>query len=222
MNNSPKSSKSPKIGLNDAYSVQTPDDNKTLYKNWASSYDQTFAEQRGYHYPQHIAQIYHRFAERQHSPVLDVGAGTGLVAEQLRLIQGGRDLVIDGIDISPEMLRESGLKGCYRNLLEADLCKTLPLDDHRYGAIVSAGTFTHGHVGPSAFKELIRVAKVGALFCIGINAQAFDRYGFGSAFAALQADDLIGPLEFVKANYYHAADDQNADDIGYTAVFRKS
>ena len=119
------------------------------------------------------------------------------------------------------MLAQSRTKNLYRNYIEADLSKILPLTDDSYGGLVSAGTFTHGHVGPQALRELLRVAKVNALFCLGVNAKAFDHYQFGSAFAALQAEGLISPLEFVQAKYYQEADDANANDIGYTAVFRK-
>jgi ubiquinone/menaquinone biosynthesis C-methylase UbiE len=205
-------------GLKEAYGVKTPDDNVDLYSKWANSYDQTFAQDRGYNYPAHIAQVLHNLSEIEDSPILDVGAGTGLVAQEI--LANGR-CVIDAIDISPEMLAQSMAKGIYRNYIQADLSQQLALDDDIYGAVVSAGTFTHGHVGPQALRELLRIAKPNALFCLGVNATAFDKYGFGSAFAALQAEDLISPLKFEKTNYYRDAGDDNGDDIGFTAVFRK-
>jgi ubiquinone/menaquinone biosynthesis C-methylase UbiE len=207
-----------KYGLNDAYAVETPDDNVGLYKKWANNYDQTFAQERGYNYPLHIAQVFDSVSTEKDTPVLDVGAGTGLVAEE---ILKNRNCIIDAIDISDEMLRESMAKGVYRNHIQADLSQTLKLDDNSYGAIVSAGTFTHGHVGPKALRELLRIAKPNALFCLGINATAFDNYGFGSAFAALQAEGVISPLEFEQTQYYLDAKDNHADDVGFTAIFRK-
>jgi predicted TPR repeat methyltransferase len=204
--------------LSEAHSVETPDDSKQLYRNWAQTYDASFAQRRGYSYPKHIAQVYKSYSSMSDDPILDVGAGTGLVAEELLKVSSS---VIDAIDISPEMLQQSKAKDLYRDYIEADLSKELPLADSTYGAVVSAGTFTHGHVGPQAFNELIRVAKSNALFCIGVNAQVFDNNGFGSALAALQADDLISPIEFVKANFYQVALDHHAKDVGYTVVFRK-
>jgi predicted TPR repeat methyltransferase len=205
-------------GLNDAYAVETPEDNVDLYKNWASTYDDNFAQDRGYSYPAHIAQVLSALSNSNDTPVLDVGAGTGLVAQEI--LKNG-DCTIDAIDISPEMLAQSESKGLYRSLIEADLSQALSLEDESYGAIVSAGTFTHGHVGPHALRELLRVAKSGALFCLGVNATAFDKYGFGSAFASLQAEGLISPLEFKGTNYYRNADDGHGSDMGLTAVFRK-
>jgi len=190
-----------------------------LYKKWASSYDSAFAEVRAYSYPQHIAEVYKAFSNVKDAPILDVGAGTGLVAAELLKLG---EYIVDAVDISPEMLDVSRKKKLYRSLIEADLSNPLAIEDETYGALLSAGTFTHGHVGPQAFKELLRIAKPNAIFCLGINAKAFDGYGFGSALAGLQADNYISPLEFVKANYYKQADDEHADDVGFTAIFRKT
>lgn len=210
-------------GLRDAYAVETPEDNLRLYRDWAETYDGEFATTRGYSYPRTLAELFAEHASELDNPVLDVGAGTGLVAQSLVELCAGP---VDAIDISPEMLEISRGKSVYRELIEGNLTAALPLEDARYGGIVSAGTFTHGHVGPAALHELLRVSRTGALFCLGINATAFDKYGFGSAFAALQACDAISPLEFFEARYYDRAadshaDDDHADDVAYTAVFRK-
>lgn len=204
--------------LKDAYAVETPEDNLRLYRDWAETYDGEFATTRGYSYPRTLAELFAEQANEVDSPVLDVGAGTGLVAQSLVELCAGP---VDAIDISPEMLEVSRGKGVYRELIEGDLTAALPMEDARYGGIVSAGTFTHGHVGPAALDELLRVSRNGALFCLGINATAFDKYGFGSAFAALQARGAISPLKFFEARYYEHADDDHADDVAYTAVFRK-
>ena len=205
--------------LKDAYSVSTPEDNKALYRDWAETYDTNFAEQRGYNYPSHIAKLYQHHQNTSDTPILDVGAGTGLVGQALSLVTGND---MDGIDISPEMLEKSRDKKVYRALIETDLTKSLDIKPESYGCIVSVGTFTHGHVGPPTLRELIRVAKPNALFLIGINITAFDKYGFGSYYALLQAEGLISALRFAKARYYNDADDDHAGDIGLTAIFRKT
>lgn len=211
------------LGLEDAYAVKTPDDNLALYRDWASTYDSEFAAPRGYQYPQLIANIYSSKMCGEDTPVLDVGAGTGLVAAALlEHPEIDSELIIDGIDISPEMLEVSKQKEIYHRLFEADLTLPVDLPDDYYGAVISVGTFTHGHVGPDALYELLRMSKPGALFVIGVNGTAFDKYHFGSGFASLQADGYITPLEFVRVQYYANADDDHADDQGYTAVFRKA
>ena len=208
-----------KLGLEDAYGVKSPDDSVRLYRDWAATYDAEFAASRGYVYPARLARLFAQRAGTTDVPVLDVGAGTGLVAQALAKISA---VAVDAIDISVDMLDVSREKGLYQEYHEADLTRPLEIADAHYGAILSAGTFTHGHVGPGALDELLRIARPGALFCLGINATAFDKYGFGSAFAALNGKGEISPVEFVLENYYDNATDEHAADIAYTAMFRKT
>lgn len=212
-----------KISLEDAYALQTPEDNVALYRHWAETYDVEFARDRGYQYPQIIADIYARHSKPADTPVLDVGSGTGLVASALQEHHSVEtQLTIDGVDISPEMLAVSRTKNVYRHLFEADLTRSIDLPEKQYGAVVSAGTFTHGHVGPEALIKLLRLCRAGALFVIGVNGTAFDQYHFGSHFAALQADQHITPIEFIRVQYYATATDGHAADQGYAALFRKT
>jgi hypothetical protein len=44
-------------------------------KKWANSYDQTFAQDRGYNYPAHIAQVLDKLSEIEDSPISDIGGG---------------------------------------------------------------------------------------------------------------------------------------------------
>ncbi|MEM6595609.1 MAG: class I SAM-dependent methyltransferase, partial [Pseudomonadota bacterium] len=162
-----------KPDLDSAYALKSPEDSQKLYAEWAETYDESFARASGYLLPQVVAETF--VAEGGVGPVLDVGAGTGLVGEELA--KRGVAL-IDGTDISQEMLAEAALKDCYETLFEGDVTATLSVDDETYSGIISAGTFTHGHVGPEAFDELLRVAATEALFTISINAAHFASLGF--------------------------------------------
>ena len=164
-----------KIKLDDAYSLKTPEDSKKLYKKWAQTYDQDFALNSNYLSPKKISMFFNKHAKNTDTPILDVGAGTGLVGEFL--YRTGNKKII-GIDISPEMLEQAKLKGCYSSLIEADITKKIPLKNNSIGAVVSAGTFTHGHVGADSFDELLRITKPGGLFVISINSKVFNNGGF--------------------------------------------
>ena len=174
-------SKKENISLSDAYSVETPDDNISLYKDWADTYDDDFVAATGYVAYQKAAKFFIEQADRPDGPVLDVGCGTGVVGIALR--DGGVDIV-DGIDISQAMLNQARRKksrdgsAAYRNLIQADLTETIALDSDCYAGLVSAGTFTHGHLGPESLDELWRIAAPGAVCSIGINAMHFDDKGF--------------------------------------------
>ena len=199
--------------LDGAYALETPEDSVKLYRGWAETYDTGFAESHGYVVPKKLAAIFH--AEGGQGPVLDIGAGTGLVAEALGEIE------LDGIDISQEMLDVAGSKGLYRKRICADLTQPLDIADASYAGFTSAGTFTHGHVGPVCLPELLRIAQPNALFALTINVRVFDQAGFGSAFAALIAERLITPVDFRQVAYYENATHEHADDTGLVAVFRR-
>ena len=168
-----------KPGLNTAYSLKTPQDSIDLYGNWATTYDEDFAHANDYRYPALIAELFAVRAQ-DNVPVLDVGAGTGLVGEGLA-VQGITP--VDALDISPEMLAVAMGKGCYRADITADLTGPLDIADGVYGGITCAGTFTFGHVGAEAIDELIRIGRSGALYVLGINAGVYESAGFGEKFA---------------------------------------
>ena len=109
-----------KIGYDEAYSLKTPEDSKKLYKKWAKTYDKDFALNSNYISPKKISSYFNKYSRKTDFPILDVGAGTGLVGELL--FRNNKKEII-GIDISLEMLNQAKLKGCYSELIEADITK---------------------------------------------------------------------------------------------------
>ena len=208
---------SSKKGLNDAYSVKTPEDNIKLYKVWASSYDDDFAKKNDYRSPVLISNYYDKYSNKNDVPVLDVGAGTGLIAE---VMNKKNTIDIDAIDISPEMLESAKSKNCYNKLIEADLTKNLDIDNNYYGAIVSAGTFTHGHVGPNALDELLRVTKPSGLFVITIHSKVYVNQNFEQKFQDI--NEQITDLTFHEEKAYgNNPDKDHGNDTVFITVFRK-
>jgi ubiquinone/menaquinone biosynthesis C-methylase UbiE len=205
--------------LEAAYALKTPAEAIALYREFAATYDEEFVVDTGYVCAREVARVFLEHAGPQDRPVLDIGAGTGLLAESLAKIQAG--IETDAIDISAEMLEKAAAKGLYRNCIAADLTQKLEIGDDSYGGLVSSGTFTHGHVGPEPVGELLRIARPGALFCLGINPQIFDQKGFGSAFAGLVAASRITPVDFREVRFYEGVDHEHVDDRGLVALFRK-
>jgi SAM-dependent methyltransferase len=153
--------------------------------------------------------------------VVDIGCGTGLGGQALL---GHRPLIIDGIDLSPEMLRQAAAKQydgrpVYRQLLEADLTQRVPVADGTYAAAMSVGTFTHGHVGPEALGEVIRIIRSGGRAAIGINAGHFAAAGFGAALDQLVSDGRIADLQLVDRPIYADSDMNDPDKVAHVAVF---
>lgn len=199
--------------LDEAYEINGPEEAREMYGAWAETYDESFGRAWGYIAPREIAAILK--AEFGGDAVLDIGAGTGLVAEHL---QG---LTVDALDITPQMLDVAKAKGLYRDLILGDLTKTLPMADNSYDAVISCGTFTHGHVGPECFPELLRVTRPGALFVCGTIAPVLDGASFGSALARMVAHGQITPVAFRDIPIYEGAEHPHKDDRGLVMVFRK-
>ncbi|MCA3449386.1 MAG: class I SAM-dependent methyltransferase [Rhodobacter sp.] len=205
--------------LHAAFALRSPDDCLRLYRDWAATYDAGFAADMEYRLPAHVAGAF--MAAGGTGPVLDVGAGTGLLAGALRGL-GFRD-EIDGIDLSPQMLEQARAKGIYRHLTKADVTRPLPLPGG-YRGIVSSGTFTHGHVGPVALAPVFAVAAAGALFALSVNLRVWSAAGFDTALAAMGRQ--VRDLQMTQVAIYGAAaarlDPDHADDRAMIVLFRKA
>ena len=201
--------------LEKAYAIKTPADAIHFYDGWATTYDESFAKAWGYVAPREIGNCFKAVATLSEQPILDIGAGTGLLASELS------GWTIDGIDISASMLEVAASKGLYRERIVADLTKPLRLSSDSYSGVISSGTFTHGHVGPACLHELLRIARPNALFCLGTNPGVFDQAGFGSALALQVAADRITPVTFKTIPIYEGTDHSHAEDQGLVAIFRK-
>ncbi|WP_103335417.1 class I SAM-dependent DNA methyltransferase [Pseudotabrizicola formosa] len=164
--------------LNAAFALTSPEDCARLYADWAASYDAGFAAGLDYRLPAHVAAAFLSHGGR--GPVLDIGAGTGLLAGELRKMGFAGDM--DAVDLSPHMLDAARAKGLYRQLWQADITQSLSLDGP-YAGLVSSGTFTHGHVGPAALAQLETQAAPGALIALSINQGVYRSMGFDAALA---------------------------------------
>lgn len=203
--------------LENAYKLQTPDDNKAYYDAFAATYDTDFAASLGWAYPQAIAAVYHAHATAEEVPIADIGCGTGLVAEALAVPPGR----IDGIDISQAMLDVATGKGLYRRTILADLMGDLAPISQGYGAVVSAGTFTSGHLGPEPLGALLQIARPGALFVIGVNRVFYDTAGFEASLRALEAKGAISAVQAIEVPMYGQAGHDHSADTAFVLCYRK-
>jgi SAM-dependent methyltransferase len=205
--------------LEGAYALETPDDNLAYYRDFARHYDQSFAATLGYIYPSAIVRCLAGLDLPQ-GRILDIGCGTGLVAARLKEVRA--DLVIDGVDISPEMLSVARDKKLYNALYEADLTADLSGLPTDYAAIISAGTFTHGHLGPAPIAGLVGHCCSGAQAVIGVNAQHHAQRGFGAFMDGLVDAGLISPPTYEEVLIYQGADTEHANDkaliMGFTVI----
>jgi SAM-dependent methyltransferase len=204
--------------LKGALGLTGPDACLAYYRDWAASYDSGFAQEMQYLLPAHVAAAF--MASGAQGPVLDVGAGTGLLAERLRDM--GFAGQIDAADFSPEMLARAAEKRLYTRLFQADITRALDLP--AFAGFVSSGTFTAGHVGPQALPNLLAIARPGAQFALSINRRVWTAAGFDRALDDLKAQSRITDLQLIEVEIYGQAaaarDADHAQDRALIALFR--
>ena len=204
--------------LKDAYSLNSVEDTINLYKAWSKNYDYDFAHNNNYKSPQKVVKYFLKYSRKGDSPILDVGAGTGLISIHLKKYSSS---ILHAIDISKEMLDQAEQKKSYEKIIIADLNQKLKIADNVYGAILSAGTFTHGHLGPNIFGELLRIVKPGGLFVITIHEEVFLKNGFKKALE--QLGKRIESLKFHKVNIYgKMTKKEKIKDKTIITIFRKA
>lgn len=208
--------------LENAYRLQSPDDNIRYYGALAEHYDEDFADGLGYALPAEVATQYKKLASYDDAPAIDIGCGTGLIADALSDMIANEDLIIDGVDISDAMLQIAKEKQRYRHLYQADLSS----DSHgllkNYSAILSSGTFTHGHLGPDALLRLLDIARGCALFVLTINKAHFASHGFQESIGTLKVKNRIQSVKVEELDIYLNERHEHSGDKALLLTFRKT
>lgn len=112
----------------------------------------------GYTHPAIVASMAARHVAPTDVPILDAGAGTGILGEILTALGFTS---IYGLDASEGMLKTANLKQRYAELSQQFLGETLTYDSDFFAMVVSSGVFTQGHAPLDGLDELIRVTRPG-------------------------------------------------------------
>ncbi|GAA4870129.1 class I SAM-dependent DNA methyltransferase [Actinomycetospora straminea] len=177
-----------------AYTLRGPDDAREFYDEWAETYDDELADaSQDYVAPGLAADTVVRVAGVGVT-VLDAGCGTGLVGAELAAREVG---TVDGVDVSPGMLERARATGAYRSLEPADLTRPLRTPADSYDVVVCVGTLTHGHVGPEALAEFVRVTRPGGHVVATVLDDVWESGGYRA-----EVDDLVsaGRADLVSAD----------------------
>jgi predicted TPR repeat methyltransferase len=137
--------------------------------------------QAGYRHPSIALALLTRHLPKGASPLLDAGAGTGLVGQWLRIVGYPS---VEALDISEGMLAVARARGCYSALHLRALGAPLPFADGHFAGVVAAGVFTTGHVGPEGLDELVRICARGGVIVLTVKGTLWD-----GGFAAHVAKD---------------------------------
>jgi len=169
-----------------------------LYRVWADNYDHDVVEVIGYVGHSITSELLIKYLDNSKAKILDAGCGTGLVGEILHEKNFNN---IVGIDFSQPMLDQALEKNVYQSLILADLNEKLAFKDNTFDAIVCAGTFTCGHVGPEAFSELIRVTKNGGYISFTVRNQEWNHLPYEKTIKKLEEKNLWICMESFITDY---------------------
>lgn len=167
--------------LDAVYAAKTPDEAARLYDDWAERYEGDMAA-AGYRHPSIGVALLARHLPREARPVLDAGAGTGLLGEWLAILGYPH---VEALDVSRGMLAVAGRKGTYKALHQLALGGALPFDEGHFAAIIATGVFTDGHVGAEALDELIRICRRGGILVLTVKDTLWSA-GFSERIEALR------------------------------------
>lgn len=168
------------------YTSTTVAEQRQNYDAWAADYDEDVLES-GYLGPKLLAQDLASIPSIRPNTVLDVGCGTGLTGIALKSV--GID-VIDGVDLSQEMLAQAKKKEVYHGLYEANLNEGLPFPEGLYDAAFSVGVYTLGHVKPTTIPDVMRVVKPGGFFFLTVSGDSWEKHGYAETLAQLEAQGI--------------------------------
>ena len=172
--------------LGAVYDAKRPEDVAALYDGWAETYDAEMAV-AGYRHPTICLALLSRHLPRGATPLLDAGAGTGLIGEWLKIMGYP---AVEALDISEGMLAQAARKNVYTRLHRLALGGPLPFATGYFGGIVSAGVFTSGHVGAEGLDELIRACRAGGVIVLTVKNTLWEG-GFAARIAELETQGVI-------------------------------
>ncbi|WP_439625418.1 class I SAM-dependent DNA methyltransferase [Shinella sp.] len=172
--------------LGAVYNASGTEEVAALYDRWAETYDADMAS-AGYRHPSICLGLLARHLPRGASPLLDAGAGTGLIGEWLSILGYAH---VEGLDISEGMLARAAAKNVYAALHRAALGNPLPFPDRRFAGVVSAGVFTSGHVGVEGLPELLRITQPGGIIVLTVKNTLWND-GFADRLAELEREGIL-------------------------------
>ena len=171
---------------------------ENIYKSWANKYEDDVINLAGYVGHLITSDLLLSYLRNNQAKILDAGCGTGLVGEIL-IKNSFQNLV--GVDFSQEMLNIAKQKNVYQSLDLVDLTKKLDYEDNVFDAVICAGTFTCGHVGPEALREMVRITKQGGYICFTVRKQEWEASPYMQIINDLESSQVWQKLEHITTEY---------------------
>ena len=148
---------------------------RATFDSFAQQFDRHLVDTLDYHIPEMLESAVRALSPPAQLDILDLGCGTGLCGERLRDL--ARRLV--GVDLAPRMLEVARGRGCYHELVQAEIVQYLPLQARAsFDLVMAADVLIYiGDIG-QLMSELARVLRAGGWFAFSIEqpSAACDSY----------------------------------------------
>ncbi|HUR87699.1 MAG TPA: methyltransferase domain-containing protein [Ramlibacter sp.] len=142
---------------------------QALFDGYAPGFDQHAVQVLQYRAPEILAQ---GLAARRFDAVLDLGCGTGLMAEQLK----GRATRIVGVDLSHNMVEQARRRSAYAEVVQADGLDYLTSTTERFDLVVAADVFIYVGELDATFAAVRNVLGPDGVFAFTVElAEESDR-----------------------------------------------
>jgi predicted TPR repeat methyltransferase len=139
---------------------------RATFDSFAQQFDRHLVDTLDYRIPEMLSSAVRELSPPVQMDILDLGCGTGLCGDCLRDL--ARRLV--GVDLAPKMLEVARGRGCYGELVQAEIAQYLPSQARSsFDLVVAADVLIYiGEIG-GVFREVARVLRPAGLFAFSIE-----------------------------------------------------
>ncbi|MFA5912613.1 MAG: methyltransferase domain-containing protein [Burkholderiales bacterium] len=148
---------------------------RATFDSFAQQFDRHLVDTLDYHVPEMLSRAVRELAPPQQMDILDLGCGTGLCGVQLREL--ARRMV--GVDLAPKMLELARARGCYAELVQAEIGQYLPTQARSsFDLVLAADVLIYIGDLDALMREVARVLRPGGRFAFSIEQprEACDSY----------------------------------------------
>jgi predicted TPR repeat methyltransferase len=218
-----------RLGALDAEAAITDGYVRALFDDYAPQFDRHLVKKLAYRGPELIAgalrsAAVRRFRDVRFRRMLDLGCGTGLMAQALAEVVEQAE----GVDLSPRMLAQAARTKLYAALHEGELVAFLKTRAAgEADLIVAADVFVYMAALDAAFREAHRALARGGFFAFTVQAHEGEgfvlgddsRYAHGEHYLrALAADTGFAVVAFERVS---TRQDRGVDVPGYLLVLER-
>ena len=198
------------------YNSQNNQELTQRYDRWAKDYERDLEELYGRPIKEPIVDLTLKYL-KPNARILDVGAGTGIMGQQLHRL-GYNNLT--AIDLSQGMLAEAKKKNVYTALYRMVLGETLDFSTNYFDGAIACGVFTYGHAPSNSFNELIRITKPGGYIIFTLRPDFYENSDFKNKMSALETTNKWQLIE--RGDKYQAEPKAQSDLYLETWVYNNT